>query len=273
MGFAFFILRLKNMSNNSVYTLYSGSDGNSVYFNLAGHEFLIDAGRSARFLCNALKEIGADISKIEAIFITHEHSDHTAALEILEKYNSIPIHIASRSAEKLKSGKNQYLLPNLVTHPPLYTERLGCVKISSFETPHDSRCSVGYRVEFTDGEGEHKIGLATDIGCVTESLRRGLKGCQNVILESNHDVEMLLCGPYPEHLKMRILSERGHLSNVDCAAFAAELAQSGTENFLLAHLSAENNDPSLALSEVQAAVADENITVSVADRYTPTRLI
>ena len=109
------------MPNNSVYTLYSGSDGNAVYFNLAGHQFLIDAGKSARTLCTALKEVGSDISRIEAIFVTHEHSDHTSALEILEKYNSIPIHIATRSAEKLKSGKNQYLLPNLVTHPPLFS--------------------------------------------------------------------------------------------------------------------------------------------------------
>ena len=261
------------MPNNSVYTLYSGSDGNAVYFNLAGHQFLIDAGKSARTLCTALKEVGSDISKIEAIFVTHEHSDHTSALEILEKYNSIPIHIVTRSAEKLKSGKNQYLLPNLVTHPPLFCERLGCVKISSFETPHDSRCSVGYRVEFTDGEGDHKIGLATDMGRVTDSIRRGLTGCDSIIIEANHDVEMLLCGPYPEHLKMRILSDHGHLSNADCAAFAAELARDGAKRFLLAHLSEENNDPSLALSEVRAAIGDESVTVGVADRHEPTRLI
>ena len=261
------------MPNNSVYTLYSGSDGNAVYFNLAGHQFLIDAGKSARTLCTALKEVGSDISKIEAIFVTHEHSDHTAALEILEKYNSIPIHIATRSAEKLKSGKNQYLLPNLVTHPPLFCERLGCVKISSFETPHDSRSSVGYRVEFTDSEGDHKIGLATDMGRVTGSIRRGLTGCDSIIIEANHDVEMLLCGPYPEHLKMRILSDHGHLSNADCAAFAAELARDGAKRFLLAHLSEENNDPSLALSEVRAAIGDESVTVGVADRHEPTRLI
>lgn len=261
------------MPNNSVYTLYSGSDGNAVYFNLAGHQFLIDAGKSARTLCTALKEVGSDISKIEAIFVTHEHSDHTSALEILEKYNSIPIHIATRSAEKLKSGKNQYLLPNLVTHPPLFCERLGCVKISSFETPHDSRSSVGYRVEFTDSEGDHKIGLATDMGRVTDSIRRGLTGCDSIIIEANHDVEMLLCGPYPEHLKMRILSDHGHLSNADCAAFAAELARDGAKRFLLAHLSEENNDPSLALSEVRAAIGDESVTVGVADRHEPTRLI
>ena len=261
------------MPNNAVYTLYSGSDGNAVYFNLAGHQFLIDAGKSARSLCGALEKIGSDISKIEAIFITHEHSDHTAALEIIEKYNSIPIHIVSRSAEKLKSGRNQYLLPNLVTHPPIYCERLGCVKISSFEIPHDSRCCVGYRIEFTDSEGDHKIGLATDIGRITDSIRRGLTGCQSVIIEANHDVEMLLCGSYPEYLKMRILSEHGHLSNADCAAFAAELARDGAKQLLLAHLSEENNDPELALAEVRAALGDDSVTVGVADRHEPTRLV
>lgn len=264
---------MRDMANNSVYTLYSGSDGNSAWFNLAGHQFLIDAGRSARSLCMALREVGTDISKIEAIFITHEHTDHTSALEILEKYNSIPIHIVSRSAEKVKNSKCQYLLPWLVTHPPVFCERLGCVKVSSFETPHDSRCSVGYRIEFTDGEGDHRIGYATDIGRITESVRRGLSGCDSVIIEANHDIEMLLCGPYPEHLKLRIMSEHGHLSNADCAAFAAELARDGTKRFLLAHMSEENNDPSLALAEVRAALGDDSVTVGVAERYEPTRLM
>ena len=128
-------------------------------------------------------------------------------------------------------------------------------------------------MEFTDGEGDHKIGLATDMGRVTDSIRRGLTGCDSIIIEANHDVEMLLCGPYPEHLKMRILSDHGHLSNADCAAFAAELARDGAKRFLLAHLSEENNDPSLALSEVRAAIGDESVTVGVADRHEPTRLI
>ncbi len=262
---------------NSVYTLYSGSSGNSVYFNLCGHEFLIDAGKSARTLCASLSEIGADISRIEAIFVTHEHTDHIGALEVLTKKHHIPVHVASRSAIKLKNLGSGGLNGCLVEHPPIYEESLGDVRISSFVTPHDSMASVGYRIEFIEEDnGEkhcHAIGLATDIGHIDESIRHGLMGCRDVILESNHDVDMLMCGPYPEVLKMRILSARGHLSNSDCAAFAAELCEKGTKNILLAHLSEENNDPELALSETLSSVADSSIHIAVASRDLPVRLI
>ena len=263
---------------NSVYTLYSGSSGNSVYFNLCGHEFLIDAGKSARTLCRALQDIGTDISSIEAIFITHEHTDHIGALDVLTKKHHIPVHICGRSASKLKTVGGMGLRDCMVEHPPVFSINLGeDIRISSFVTPHDSLESVGYRIEYNDGdEGEtvkRSIGIATDIGKVTDSIRDGLKGCRDVILESNHDLEMLMCGPYPEQLKMRIMSERGHLSNSDCASFAAELCENGTKNLLLAHLSEENNDPSLALSEVRASVADDKVHIAVADRENPVRLI
>ncbi len=262
---------------NSVYTLYSGSGGNSVYFNLCGHEFLIDAGKSARTLCHSLQDIGADISGIEAIFITHEHTDHVGALEVLTKKNHIPVHICGRSAMKLKTLGSGGLRSCIIEHPPLFSVKMGAVEISSFVTPHDSLGSVGYRIEYTeerDGAQEKcAIGLATDIGHINDSIRGGLMGCRDVILEANHDPDMLMCGSYPEYLKMRIMSERGHLSNSDCAAFAAELCENGTKNLLLAHLSEENNEPSLALSEVRASVADESVHIAVADRENPVRLI
>ena len=264
--------------NNSVYTLYSGSSGNSVYFNLCGHEFLIDAGKSARTLCRALRDIGSDISGIEAIFITHEHADHTGALDVLTKKHHIPVHVCGRSAMKLKSVGGAGLRDCIIEHPPVFSIKLGDdIEISSFVTPHDSLGSVGYRIEYCEKNGEEMakraIGLATDIGHITDSIRGGLTGCRDVILESNHDIEMLMCGPYPEHLKMRIMSSRGHLSNSDCAAFAAQLCEKGTKNLLLAHLSEENNEPSLALSEVRASVADEGVHIAVADRENPVRLI
>ncbi|MBR6603662.1 MAG: MBL fold metallo-hydrolase [Clostridia bacterium] len=262
---------------NSVYTLYSGSSGNSVYFNLCGHEFLIDAGKSARTLCHALQDIGTDISAIEAIFITHEHTDHISALDVLTKKHHIPVHACGRSCVKIKNMGNDGLRGCLVEHPPLFSMSLGDVEITSFVTPHDSMGSVGYRIEYSEeADGKKRkcaIGLATDIGHITDSIRDGLMGCRDVILESNHDLDMLMCGSYPEHLKMRIMSERGHLSNSDCASFAAELCENGTKNLLLAHLSEENNDPSLALSEVRSSVADDSIHIAIADRENPVRLI
>ena len=132
--------------------------------------------------------------------------------------------------------------------------------------------SVGYRIEFFDGEKKRAFGVATDIGYVTEDIKEGLYGCEAVVIESNHDVEMLKSGPYPRFLKERILSHRGHLSNPDSALFASQLASHGTKSFLLAHLSAENNTPSLALDEFVSAVADPTVRVSVADAERPTEL-
>ena len=258
---------------NSCYTLYSGSSGNSVFLDLDGHKFLVDAGKSARSLCNSLLNVGADISDIEAIFITHEHTDHIGALAVLTKKYHIPVHVCGRSVNKLKALGEDSLCRCIIEHPPVFNTELGKVKISSFVTPHDSMESVGYRIEYPEGENDTlSLGIATDIGHVNESIRAGLLGCRDIILESNHDIDMLMCGPYPQHLKMRILSRTGHLSNSDCAAFAAELCEKGTKNILLAHLSEENNQPELALSEVTSAVAKNDVHIAVADRESPVRL-
>lgn len=262
-----------NRKKYSVYSLYSGSGGNSVYVCADGHEILIDAGKSARSLRAALKAIGTDASNIEAIFITHEHTDHISALEIFEKERGIPVHVSTLSAEKLTRNGNTPLSRNLVFHPPLYQVMLGNVKISSFATPHDSCGSVGYRIEFEDENGTQSFGIATDIGHISKSVETGLLGCRDVIIESNHDLDMLSCGPYPLPLKKRIMSNNGHLSNADCAAFVAKLCSEGAKNILLAHLSAENNTPEAALSETVSAVADPSVHIGVADSENPVRLI
>lgn len=261
------------MENCKIYTLYSGSKGNAVYFNVCGHEFLIDAGKSARALCSALNEIGTGIEKIEAIFITHEHSDHIAAAEVLSKKYRIPIHICSPSAKKVLERSSNNMSGCLISHPPIFEEYLGEVRIRSFVTPHDSLSSVGYRIDYCENDKVCSVGLATDIGHVTDSIREGLLGCSSVILESNHDIDMLLGGTYPVELKHRILSSRGHLSNDDCAAFATFLVANGTKNIMLAHLSEENNIPSLALAATVGAVADESIKIMVADSEQPSRLV
>lgn len=255
-----------------IVTLYSGSRGNSVYIRVADTAILIDAGKSARRLCTALKEIGSDIEEIRAIFVTHEHADHISALEVISKKRNIPIHIAEQSARIFDRYAPTYIHSRLVRHTPIFSVEIGDILVSSFMTPHDSMMSVGYRIEFFDGEEKRAFGVATDIGYVTEDIKKGLLGCEAVVLESNHDIEMLKRGSYPQMLKQRILSNRGHLSNADSASFAAFLAANGTNSFVLAHLSEENNEPTLALEEARNAISEEWVRVAVAAADMPTEL-
>ncbi len=256
------------MENVSLISLYSGSKGNCTYIRVGADEILIDAGRSLRALTSALNSIGSDIERIKAIFITHEHSDHVSALEMLSKKFRIPIHITEESAKKLLATTS-YVKNNIICHSPIFEEHIGGITMRSFPTPHDSDMSVGYTVELPDGE---KIGYATDIGHITSEIRENLLGSSAVVIESNHDLDMLRDGPYPAWLKMRIGSVRGHLSNTDCAAFIPELIASGTRDIMLAHLSGENNTPDIALSCAKCACC-ENFHICVARESEPTKLI
>ena len=248
-----------------VATLYSGSTGNATYICAGGAKILIDAGKCTRTLCASLSLLGVCIDEIDAIFLTHEHRDHTGSLEVLTKKHSIPVHVTKKSALRLTAKPDSALAGCIVTHPPIFHEFVKDLRVTSFPTPHDSRESVGYHLEFEDGNGiTHMIGYATDIGHVSTHVRNGLMGCESVVLESNHDPEMLWGGPYPYDLKERIASRWGHLSNPDCAEFAAELTASGTKNILLAHLSQENNDPQLAYNEVLMAIADPSVNLRTA---------
>ena len=256
------------MENVSLISLYSGSKGNSTYIRVGADEILIDAGRSLRALTSALNSIGSDIARIKAIFITHEHSDHVSALEMLSKKYRIPIHITEQSAQKL-IATTSYVKNNIICHSPIFEEKIGGITVHSFPTPHDSDMSVGYTVGLPSGE---KIGFATDIGHITDEIRENLLGSAAVVLEANHDINMLQNGPYPAWLKVRIGSAHGHLSNADCAAFLPELIASGTKDILLAHLSGENNTPDIALSCAKCACC-ENFHICVARESEPTRLI
>lgn len=256
------------MGNVSLISLYSGSKGNCTYLRCGEDEILIDAGRSLRALVSALQSVGGDIMRIKAIFITHEHSDHVSALEMLSKKYRIPIHMTEDSARKVLATTS-YVKNNLVCHPPLYEETVGGLTVRSFPTPHDSDMSVGYTIGLPNGE---KIGYATDIGHITDAIRENLLGAAAVVIESNHDTKMLRDGPYPAWLKMRIGSPHGHLSNADCAAFLPELAASGTTDIMLAHLSAENNTPDAALQCAKCACRD-GFHLLVAREGEPTRLL
>ena len=257
------------MAKYSITSLYSGSKGNSVLIESESARILIDAGKSARALCSALNGIGKIIDDIDAIFITHEHTDHVSALEVLLKKHQIPVHIVGASARKLLMRGLHSYESLICLHPPVFTVEVGDIRVTSFPTPHDSEFSVGYRIEI----GESIIGYATDIGYITEEIREALSGCESIVIEANHDVDMLMNGPYPYDLKIRIRSKRGHLSNKECALLASELCFIGTKNILLAHLSEENNDPSLAYDEVWSAIGDENVNLKIASQYEPVRLV
>lgn len=255
-------------------TLYSGSGGNAAYLETPTARILIDAGKCARTLLASLKDIGIEPDSLDAIFITHDHNDHVAALEVLAKKYPIPVHILYKSALRYRDTQPEALCAcfRLYEKAP-FTTRVGEVTVTAFETPHDSRASVGYRFEFPDGDSVVRVGYATDIGYVSETLRDGLMGCETVVLESNHDVDMLMDGPYPYDLKLRIRGRRGHLSNRECADLSAELAEQGTVNLLLAHLSEENNHPDLAFDETFSALAGHKITLRIAAPDAVTMLV
>lgn len=248
----------------SLKVLYSGSTGNAAVLTCGDHAVLIDAGRSAKMLCSALHAAGVSPDALSAIFLTHEHGDHTAALEVFLKHHPMPVHVAGASANKLLRRAGEHLRAALIPHPPLFTETVGGMIFSSFRTSHDSAESVGYRIAINGENGTRYVGYATDLGVVTPDVEAGLCGCESVVLECNHDEEMLMSGPYPYDLKRRVASRRGHLSNADCAVFSARLAANGMKRLLLAHLSETNNLPDLALGEVRAALAGTGVHIAAA---------
>jgi len=231
-----------------VINLYSGSKGNATLICAGGAKVLIDAGRSARVLAAALTEAGVSPEELDAIFVTHEHVDHTAALAVFSRQYRVPVHITEPSAAILLTEPD--LAACAVVHPPLYTVEIAGLRVSTFVSSHDSAACVGFRLDCADAA----IGYATDSGYVTDGMRAALTGCDTVVLECNHDPDMLRTGRYPAELKRRIASRMGHLSNLDCAAFAAELAEAGMRRLMLAHLSPENNTPETAYAELCGAI-------------------
>ena len=160
----------------------------------------------------------------------------------------------------------------MIRHAELFSEKVGELRVSAFRTPHDSLMSVGYRIEFEDEGRTVAVGVATDMGHITSDIIDGLSGCEAVVIEANHDVEMLKEGRYPYDLKKRILSPRGHLSNSDSATLSLALAKAGAKGIILAHLSEENNRPEIAYDEVGAILSDQDVELLVAAPDSPVEL-
>ncbi|MBQ9132298.1 MAG: MBL fold metallo-hydrolase [Clostridia bacterium] len=251
------------MSAVRVISLYSGSTGNSFAIVAPQGTLLIDAGKNARQLNLALSRAGIDPDTVRAVLVTHEHSDHISALPVWMKKHPVPVHLQAACAYRLEGEPS--VAPFLCPHPPIYSCEICGMRVTSFPTPHDSHGSVGYRVEIPTADGKcYSIGYATDMGYVSREVEESLTGCRAVILESNHDPEMLMCGPYPYDLKRRIASRRGHLSNEESAVLAARLCAGGTKGLMLAHLSQENNTPDTAYDACVSAVGDSDVQICVA---------
>ena len=241
-----------------IVTFASGSTGNCCLVSDGGVNVLIDAGISARRIVQGLGVLGLAPQDVCGVLITHEHSDHISGLPVLVKRTGMRIFAPSELGEVLKRVKPE-LSESIDYIPPDGGLCVGDVRITAFPTPHDASASFGYRIE-----GSEVFAFATDTGHISDELLEGLQGADTVVIEANHDKVMLKNGPYPPFLKQRVLSKHGHLSNDDCAKLACLLADSGTRQIILGHISQQNNTPEAAETAVSEALSGRNVKIYTA---------
>ncbi len=229
--------------------LFSSSSGNCTYIGTKFGDVLVDVGVSFKGVCEALENVGASVDKIAAVFITHEHEDHIKGLKTFLNKTNASVFASEKTLETLILLDKIPAKTNVIALSS-QTE-IGGVVANRFSTSHDCVGSSGYSFILPD---QKCISVCTDSGIVTDEMRHAILGSDLVLLESNHDIEMLKRGPYPPQLKMRILSEKGHLSNNACACELGALINSGATRFILGHLSQHNNTPMLAKATAEAAL-------------------
>lgn len=210
---------------------------------------MVDAGLSRREIARRLAAIGEDIAELDAVLVTHEHSDHTCGLPTLAKASrrSLPIYLTRGTAPCIDWGECE---PTVEAFQAGLSFAIGAIDVSSFTIPHDAADPVGFALS---SEGI-KIAIATDLGYIPDSLRVHLRGADLIVLESNHDLEMLRVGPYPWSVKQRVMSRRGHLSNEMAAAFIENDLDSRASTVVLGHISEHNNHPELVRSAAAKAL-------------------
>lgn len=256
--------------------LGSGSSGNCFYLGTERCGLLIDAGIAARTIKKHLKEVGIDIEKLRGVLVTHDHADHIKALGSLGEKLHIPIYTTSLVHQGI--ARSYCMTERLITSARTIEKEqpfeLGDFCIECFEVPHDGTDNVGYCIQI----GQTTFTFLTDLGEITPTAARYIDRANYLIIEANYDTDMLHMGPYPRHLKERIASSTGHMSNADTARYLAHHLPPHVHHIWLCHLSKDNNHPELALKTVELALRDQGILlgkeleVTALKRTTPSPL-
>ena len=231
-----------------LYSIASGSSGNCIYLGEEDGGILIDAGISRKRIVTGLERKGLSLDDIKAIFITHEHSDHISGLGPVLRKNPIPVYATADTVSAIWEKTNMNNISPELFHSIRPEEEIeaGEMLVRPFSISHDAVDPVCYTVE---KQGK-RAAVATDMGCFDDTIIRVLGQCDSVLIEANHDINMLQVGPYPYSLKMRILGNKGHLSNTYCADLIKEILHKDLKHLVLGHLSRENNFPQLAYRTV-----------------------
>jgi len=233
-----------------VHVLASGSTGNAIFLDFKHTKILVDAGISTRRIKNSLLELGTSIEELDGVFITHEHRDHVSGLATMTKKYNLPVYASMNTWSAMYCS---HLIPPQCCKVLPTSLDIGQVTVEPFSISHDAADPVG----FSFYNESTKCSVVTDLGFVTENVKTAIALSDVLVLESNHDVEMLEKGPYPWHLKRRIMSNRGHLSNFDAGWTLARLERKPSMQVFLAHMSQKNNDPELAMDTVSTILTQQ----------------
>ena len=257
-------------------SLYSGSSGNSIFIASDNAKVLIDAGLAGKKIDDALKHIGEESSSIDGIFITHEHIDHIKGVGVLSRKYDIPIYANDNTWAVMEKNIGKIKEHNIRIMDRRSSITINDLEIRSFNIPHDAIAPVGYTVSYAGKNAS----VVTDFGVFTEEIRDNIIDSDIILLESNHDVNMLRMGPYPYKLKLRVLGENGHLSNEDCgSAIVSLLKIDKKKQIVLGHLSGTNNHPDLAYQTVVDVLSangirpGDDVILQLASRHNPSEII
>ena len=233
-------------------SLYSGSSGNSSVVRCGDHYLIIDMGKGVRTTGAALKSLGLNIADCDGILVTHEHIDHIRGVGVLARKYGMEVYASPGTWAAMADKVGEIPARQRCEFTPDEDFYIDRVNVLPFSIPHDAAQPTGFALSC----GGRKVSVLTDLGHTTKELLTRVEGSDVLLLEANHDVQMLTDGSYPERLKRRILSGKGHLSNDACGRALTELLGIGVPNVYLGHLSEENNVPELAYSTVARMVED-----------------